>query len=402
VALALCAPFLVHAATGANADLGIAFFFVAGFLFVGRAVDGPESDRGLALLLAGICAGMLAASKLNGFVGSALLAAWYLVAARDAWRLRARRWLVCFVLPTLFFWLPWPAKSAWYTGNPVYPFQYGRFGGPDWSESLSAQLLAWQWSIGRGHGFVDLLLLPFRVSLFGGPGYQNFTGSIGFIWLAVFPFALIAGWKDRFVRAAVGLAAVYFLTWAYTSQQARMLLPALPLLAMAGAIACEDRLARLPASVMRLATAAALLVILAVYAGLWGTAARALRFRLAQHAAPAEAELDSAERFLRRYVPPDARLLLLNTNAAFFIEQEVLADSFFEASQIADWLRGAASEAEVRRRLDERGVTHVLARARDWGIEYPQGLGELLEDPREARTLFRDRDFWVLELRPRG
>jgi hypothetical protein len=94
-------------------------------------------------------------------------------------------------------------------------------------------------------------------------------------------------------------------------------------------------------------------------------------------------------------------MLLLNTNQGFFIEREYLADSFFEASQIADWLRPASTVGEVRQRLESRGITHVLIEHRNWGIRYPDALLALLRDPAQVEQRYRSRNgrFTLLELR---
>ena len=94
-------------------------------------------------------------------------------------------------------------------------------------------------------------------------------------------------------------------------------------------------------------------------------------------------------------------MLFLNTNKAFAIRREVLADSIFEASQIADWLRTATTPGELEERLAAAGITHVLWEHVDWGIEYPPALLDLLADPARAVARYRSPDgrFTVLELR---
>ena len=105
--------------------------------------------------------------------------------------------------------------------------------------------------------------------------------------------------------------------------------------------------------------------------------------------------------FVERELPRDARILLLDTNQTFFLERDHLADSFFEASQIAADLAAARTVEDVERRLRERGVTHVVLdrRQRPRRLDLPVVLGQMLG----ARTvvLFRSEDgrFEVRELR---
>ncbi|MEM7587844.1 MAG: hypothetical protein AAF560_30930, partial [Acidobacteriota bacterium] len=136
-------------------------------------------------------------------------------------------------------------------------------------------------------------------------------------------------------------------------------------------------------------------------------------------------------RYINQNLPADARLLFLNTNQTFFCEREALADSFFEASQIAAWMAEAQGpeadpveadpveadpveadpveadpiEAdpveELSKLLGSRRVTHVLIEHRPRPIRYPNALGELLQDPSRSTRLHQTPDgrFSLFELR---
>ena len=91
-------------------------------------------------------------------------------------------------------------------------------------------------------------------------------------------------------------------------------------------------------------------------------------------------------------LPQDARLLFLGTNQGYFSEREFLADSFFEASQIVDWLRPATNPEEVQVLLRSRGITHLLLDRRPLGVPYPLPLLQVLQDPSRARVLFTTED----------
>ncbi len=316
-----------------------------------------------------------------------------------------RRFLACFALPVAGLWLPWVARSAWTTGNPFYPFFHGIFGGPDWSPALTEQLRAWQSSIGMGREPVDYLLLPLRVFLAGGEGYHRFDGELGAFWVLLLPLAVWGAWKVRLARRCLAVGGLYFAFWALSSQQMRLLLPALPLLAIACAAGVVELLDRLPAARWRRAGVA---VAFVAGAGLvvW-TQERVLTagYRTFEVYLRAEGDLKASAvhpvyRFVNAELPSDARLLFVNHNQGFFCDRELIADSFFEASQIADWLAPAGSVGELRRMLTERGVTHVLVEQRDWGIAYPAALGEMLRDRKIVEMQYRSEDgrFAVFEL----
>jgi hypothetical protein len=416
-ALFLANPVVAFEFHVAYVDLAHAFFLAAGFLFLSRSLD-RRADAPQALLLAGICAGVVAGLKLNGIVGAAILGSLYLprllAARRSGEGLAAlRAFAARFVLPVIAFWAPWLLKSAWTTGNPIYPLV---FGGPYWSPALGDALRAWHRGMGMGREPLDYLLLPERVILSGGEGYGRFDGALGAFWIVLLPLALWAARTQAPVRRALWVAGVYFAAWAATSQQMRLLIPVLPLLAIAAAIAVVDlgdRLASGPLrpAVRRLAVAASLAL-----AAWYGTdaspgvsrgrylaaAGKSLGRYLEAQGDLRPTAVHPVYRFLDEQLPAGARLLLLNTAQAFFCEREVIADSFFEASQIADWLAPATSVAALRALLAEEGITHLLFEHRDWGIAYPPALFEMLQDPSQVAVVYRSPEgrFSVVELRP--
>ena len=395
----------------AYVDLAYAFLFLAGFLFMLEALDrDPRS-----LWLSGLCCGLLAGVKVTGIAGAAVVGALYLprlVAAfwqPASWQREPapvlRPFIIRFVAPVLALWVPWIVRTGALTGNPFYPFFHSQLGGPDWSSALTLRFQEWQSSIGMGREAIDYLLLPLRVILAGGRGYERFDGEIAAFWIVIIPLALWAALRLTLVRRCLAATGLYFVFWSLSSQQMRFLIPALPLLAIAGAVAVVELLDRLPKARWRRAGRA--LAVITSAAFLISTQGRTLaagyRTLGVYLRAPGDLRASAVPPvfdFLNTDLPPDARLLFLNTNQTFFCDREILADSFFEASQIADWLAPARNVAELRRLLSLRGVTHVLVERRDWGIEYPAALGEMLADPAEAELVYQseDRRFSVFEL----
>lgn len=392
----------------AYVDLAHAFFLLAAFLFMHRALDDEPRSRAF-LTLSGICCGLAAGVKVTGIAAAGLVGALALPRLWEAARQRrlggALRCLAAwFFLPAVALWTPWLAKAWWATGNPFYPFLHRWLGGPDWSPSLSARLAAWQSSIGMGREPLDYLLLPWRVIVEGGRGYERFDGEIGAFWVVALPLALVFGWRRALARRALAVAGLGFVVWALSSQQARFLIPILPLLAIAGAVAAGELVERLPAAARRAGRAAVygvagVLLVMALAPGAAG-GYRNLRAFLAFEGEIAATAVPDRFRFIDEHLPEDARLLFLNTNLGFFCRRDYLADSFFEASQIADWLAGSATAAEARQRLDERGVTHLLVDRRP-RVAWPPGLARLLNDPAQVEELYRSDDglFLVLRLR---
>lgn len=400
----------------AYVDLAVAFFFSAGFLFALRAATQAE-DAGPMLLLAGLCAGAMAGLKVTGFVGAGVLGALQLPALCRANRAGAggaalRRFALAFALPVLVLLLPWLARAYAETGNPIYPLLHGWFGGIDWSPTLAIQFSRWQDGIGMGRGPLDYLLLPLRAVLEGGIDYAHFDGEIGAFWIAAVPFAIWFGRREPAARFALSAAGLYFVSWALSSQQMRFLIPMLPLLCIATGVALGPAFATLGVRLGEAAARRAALLLVAIVAGAFAFVyrdpmERGLRLG-ARYGSEIEALRTAAKpeifQQIERVTPKDAVLLFVNTNRGFFSPREYLADSFFQASQIADWLRPVQSVAELRALLDARGVTHVLFEKRDWGIRYPRALRELLTRREQTRrvAVSADRRTELYELLPPG
>lgn len=407
--------FLVHPVVlfemqAAYVDLVMALFYLATFLFLMRAKTAASEELPSWLLLAGIAAGTVAVCKPTG----ALFLAPFLAILGPLWLGRSDRarflalLFTRFLPPILLLWLPWLWRSFRTTGNPLYPFVWG---GPDWSPTLAEQLLTWQRGIGMGRGALDYLLLPWRVLTQGDTGYAHFDGKLA-PWL-ILPL-LLAFWRalrpvpPALLRPALAVAGLYFGLWAASSQQMRFLIPILPLLALAGGLAAADLLASLTAPASRyriLAPALALLFPLAVFGNDPALARKGLQhakvYRDARFvydpwgAAPPFREAIAA-------LPKTAKVLMLNWNQGYFCPRPFLADSFFEASQIAAWLDGATADA-LRARLAERGVSHILFHPQ-WRVRYPPGLLELLNDRTRLRPVWAtpDQSFVLFELAPPG
>jgi 4-amino-4-deoxy-L-arabinose transferase-like glycosyltransferase len=393
-------PMLLWELTTAYVDVFYAFFLTAAFLFATQALDAPDC-RKIYLTLSGVACGLMVGFKITGFAGAGTIAVYYLAASavRKQFRRGFLDFGLCMIPPVVLGGLPWMLKAVWYTGNPVYPFLYGVFGGPEWSENCSRQFVNWQSSIGMGRSPVDFILLPVRVILWGDSGYAHFDGSISRLWIVLLPLSLIAAFWNRAVRACLVVAGVYFAYWAFSSQQIRFLIPILPILAIAAAGAIGDLIDRLITN--RAGRATALAIVYCAFsvlliretipyykkscqiAGLYGGKDR-------------QAVLDSAVpaefAFIDRALPSNAKLLMLNHNWTFYCRRDYIADSFFEASQIADWLGPCSSPEEIVLRLKDKKVTHILFWTKNWHIAYPTALQMLLNDPSLVTLLAQTRD----------
>lgn len=251
-------PILVWQAGTAYIDVANGLYGGFGLLLAGRYLaKGDKGDLWIAGLLLGLCAG----SKFTGLqwlgcVGVALL----LLSGKAAGR------TLVAALPALGIALllavPWLAKNAAWTGNPVYPFFYEKLGGRGWDQRRADIYKNEQQTFGAGREKVQPVytLNPLQPARFGhavlGLGYQpgryvnpgqtegmgNPLGAVGLASLAgllLWSFSGRARKAEGVVLLAVGLN---FGLWFFLSQQSRYLMPAiLPL-----AVLCGAGVARLP------------------------------------------------------------------------------------------------------------------------------------------------------------
>jgi len=315
----------------------------------------------------------------------------------------ARELTVWMAIPCAVVAAPWFVKSALETGNPVYPLLYSWLGGIEWSPALAEQFAGWHRGIGMGREGLDYLLLPFRVALMGGPGYDRFGGTLNPAWVLLVPVALAAAPRQPIVAWSLGAGIVYFVLWSLSSQQSRFLIPVLPLAAIAAGIALAELTQSLRAPRgRRLAEgglylgAAALVVVTA------GVTARSLRWRGAELGSELRSRpVPPVFRYVNERLPADARLLFVDVNRGYLCDRELIADSFFEASQVNELLLDGRSSEEILAVLRSLGITHVLRWGHTRGIPYPRSFRRLFRAESGAlRLLFEDTSHLLYELAP--
>ncbi|MBM3494162.1 MAG: phospholipid carrier-dependent glycosyltransferase, partial [Armatimonadetes bacterium] len=157
---------------------------------------------------------------------------------------------------------PFYIRTWLLTGNPVYPFAYGVFGGRNWDAERARAYASEHTSFGLNAALPalsddlrptraayarpsmsdrlrNLALAPF--ALVASPRiFHNYNdptpyASLGFLWLALLPLAVLGGARDPAALMLAGILAVWYLAWSGSMQYMRYLIPALPALAAVGA-----------------------------------------------------------------------------------------------------------------------------------------------------------------------
>jgi hypothetical protein len=132
------------------------------------------------------------------------------------------------------------------TGSPIFPFYMniweGQAAGWDIERSNLFQAMNAQYG-GYTKTALDYLAAPWNLSVTAQPEIAtHFDGVLGVAFLIGLPVLLFALWKFELpveIRISVGIAAIIFLFWLFSSQQLRYLLPILPVLSIGIAASFE-------------------------------------------------------------------------------------------------------------------------------------------------------------------
>ena len=238
VALFLSIPTAVQIATWSYVDLALTFYSFGALYALLNWLPGAQStdpvleDRQSPpvgwLLLAGLFGGAALSIKYTGVLTLIVLAAVLLWSTLRG-RLPIRRFLWSGLLVAalaLVVAAPWYVKNAIVAGNPLYPLVWG---GYEWNEVDTRWLLA----IGQEMSLLDLLLVPWTLTVVGTQGTAAYDATYSPLFLALLPLILIVQRRARGLGELLLAAAIGYGFWLLTSGvaydrfvlQGRFLLP---------------------------------------------------------------------------------------------------------------------------------------------------------------------------------
>jgi hypothetical protein len=120
---------------------------------------------------------------------------------------------------------PWFLRNWIVLGFPIYPptrtlshYFPVKYMSPDAVATLGA--VVDRSGKGMGHGFLDFLLLPFRMT-FHPANYLNGAGGVGLTLLTLAPFGILLCWRSLFVRCSFVFVFLWSIAWFLTEQDAR-------------------------------------------------------------------------------------------------------------------------------------------------------------------------------------
>ena len=355
-------PVMSWLSTTAISDLGVAYFTLAAMMACLRWIENRQRSW---LILAAIETGLAMGTKLTGLFTLALLALVivYLGFARRESLRRIVGQNALAIAIALALASPWYIKSDLQTGNPIFPFGYTLFGGTYWTDIVNSHFLAQQFSYaGIQRTSLDYLLLPLRLLI---PNRIPYEGPISWLFLVSVAYGFVQR-RNRAILYLTVYAVITFGLWMFfTTQQVRMLLPALGALSIVLGVGLSSFASRFHHGPL-IVTFVMLLIMVEGTVGIWR-----------ERPAPLGDQLRvvigslSRETFLRTYLEPADVLLFANRNLppgsvilsmlevrSFLSEHEFIwgdpsTQAYIDYSQLKD------SQA-LRKRLSELGVQYVL------------------------------------------
>ncbi|MGH7192944.1 MAG: hypothetical protein ACREJM_05330, partial [Candidatus Saccharimonadales bacterium] len=347
-------------------------------------------------VLAGLLAGGALAIKYLAllYLCAAAIATLIAVARRGCWRsLIAGGASAAVIAATICG--PWYLRSAWLTGNPVYPFfidVISRARPPSLFSEHAADrtLFRIPHSAPRissaPHSALTFALTPWQLTMhperFGGRGHQ-----LGILFLATLPGLLFCR-RLRGLRTLLLTCLLYFVAWHLLRPNVRFLLPIVPPLCIAVAwVWMEWRL--LPATPRRCLGCLTAIVLLT------GAAIAPLR---ARDRWPVALGIETREAYLSRCEPsyqaaawanalltPDA-CILSQEQRAFYFNTRVARENVYRRRTRYD--RRLASPDLLSPTLRAEGFTHLLlAEGLDGTVHYNSTLSRLAD---QAFAMGRD------------
>jgi hypothetical protein len=256
--------------------------------------------------------------------------------------------------------IPWLAKNALVTGNPIYPNAPGLLDGAHWSTTLNVQF---QHEMGYGRAAeTDVLryvTLPYH--LVADP-YTGILGgaSLSAGWMALLLASMAFPWRRReFATPVRVLAVAGYVFWCLGSKQTRYLVAFIPVMTVAAAMALA------PLARFRRALPAATIALVAI---------ALVQIRLQPYPAEPLLEAFSVSRaellgrnycwdlaqFLNTTVPPGGRVLSFWENRLYFLDRPFIADSSYGAPAVLGALRDAGDAHAFATAMAAEGVTHVV------------------------------------------
>jgi 4-amino-4-deoxy-L-arabinose transferase-like glycosyltransferase len=371
-------PIVMFVSMDCLADAPFMFYFSSSIYFLYISMT-EERLKHRAIIASGLLGGLAAWTKYNGLflilvVGSIMLVDWWYRRHQSTLKISTWKLFGLFLLSFALFGFGWYVRNWLLTGNPVYPFLYGIFGGKD--------IDAWMLATGFNGHFATIsevtrlsltlpnLFLTFFTIFFIPSPYElldlgPFLGS--FLLLAIFFISRKARRSDLFL---LSWCLSYLFLWRFTiSTFLRYLVVVIPALSILSGLALKKLHIRLRASKQILTKQVLLTITFLII--LSGFCLPTLINAARGYKAPIfSVPTISSEEFLQRrflgtwdavnYInertPADAIILTYDHSLSYYITRKLL----FVDEPYLKPLHTDYSDEEILAFLHDYNVTHIL------------------------------------------
>ena len=354
----------------AYVDLGLIFYSTAALLCLLGWLEKTQARRWL--ILAGLSAGFAMATKPNGllaFLLLTLLLVFALGKEKERGVGQVLGWVFLFAVLALVSFSPWVMKNVVQTGNPLFPFLTDLFGGAVGRDGGTPELgILAKRRLLYGESWVEIAALPLRVFFSRQDDVaQFFDGVLSPLLILFLPWAFKGKWPEE-KRLFIGFVLLYFSYALFLGDlRIRYILPIVPPLVILAVYGVHNIYLRIVHPSFLFGGLILLTALNGVY--LWN------HFRVVspvEYVAGRESRQAYLTRMLPDYpafqyingnLPPTAKIyLLFMGRRAYYCERDYFHDAGENAAVLLGMIRNAKSSDEIRLKLRDKGLTHLLVR----------------------------------------
>jgi hypothetical protein len=377
-------PAILRLSNWAYVDLGLVFYSAASLLCILQWIEARQTRNSQPsihnvqprwLVLAGLLVGFGAATKPNGLLVVLLLffvLAWILGKEQKNGVAELAYCLTLFLLMSLVPLGPWLAKNFAWTGNPFFPFFSSFFGdgvsgGGGGGGELGLGILAKRHLLYGESGW-QIAALPVRIFFFGrDDNPQYFDGVLNPMLILFLPWAFKGKWVEE-KKILFAFAAFYFLFAFFLADlRIRYVLPILSSLVILLVYGIHNVYSRIARPWFLIAAIILLSAFNGVY--LWGYFHKVSPINYLLGGESREVYLTRrlpdypAIRFINLNLPASARIyFIFMGRRVYYCERPYFHDGSENPWVLLRTIQGAQSGNDIRVKLAERGLTHLLVR----------------------------------------
>jgi 4-amino-4-deoxy-L-arabinose transferase-like glycosyltransferase len=358
-------PMVSVLSSWAYVDLALCFFTLLGVYLLIRALDELEPalfKLSAVLLGLALCVKYLAFYSI--YIIPILFLTRYIKAESQQRRFLLRQAMIFFCLCSAVA-LPWYLRNSLLTGNPLYPFFYSIFGGANWDAERANLYNGFLKRYGMGYSVIDILLLPWRLVVYGSEGFP-FDGAVGPAYFVLVPLLIWFRPKRRAIFYLLLYSLCFYAIWASQGHVARYLLPVFAILSLslytlfdnspkrsisihyAVTILCAGLVGyNLTCNLGQLKKSEPIAMITREDGRSAFLSSRLKNYKMVQYI---NANLSSKSRIYAVYIG----------NIGYYLKRDFFEEIIFTDYSFRKLLNGADSPRQIARYLNELKITHLL------------------------------------------